>query len=264
MVVLSFHPVSGPTLRSIYRNLFQTWLEDFPAYSLTHHHQLAKVIFIKRENVNLTIFFPQTIGIEVDSIGNWTKYYPEGWYTQVDSPLGESIIHILYRDILEYWHETGENSPQFSPIMWTASVFPRGIRTRVIRALYSSLIFERDIRVWYPSVIFERDIRAWYPSVISELYIRALYSSVISKRDIQAWYSSVIFELEYHVVEGNAMINWLVTWYKSSSLIRQFTVIYYIIYSYSYWNQHHIAFNLHLDILVKCSMEIAPFGDQGG
>ena len=78
MVVLSFHPVSGPTLRSIYRNLFQTWLEDFPAYSLTHHHQLAKVIFIKRENVNLTIFFPQTIGIEVDSIWNWTKYYPEG------------------------------------------------------------------------------------------------------------------------------------------------------------------------------------------
>ena len=194
MVVLSFHPVSGPTLRSIYRNLFQTWLEDFPAYSLTHHHQLAKVIFIKRENVNLTIFFPQTIGIEVDSIGNWTKYYPEGWYTQVDSPLGESIIHILYRDILEYWHETGENSPQFSPIMWTASVFPRGIRTRVIRALYSIVIFERDIRVWYSSVISECDIRVWYPSVIFERDIRAWYSSVISECDIRAWYSSFIFE----------------------------------------------------------------------
>lgn len=45
MVVLSFLPVSGATLRSIYRNLLQSWLEDFPAYSLTHHRQLAKVRF---------------------------------------------------------------------------------------------------------------------------------------------------------------------------------------------------------------------------
>ncbi len=43
MTVLSFHALSTATLQSIYCNLFQTWLEDFPAYSLTHHHQLAKV-----------------------------------------------------------------------------------------------------------------------------------------------------------------------------------------------------------------------------
>lgn len=43
MLVLSFHGLSTATLQSIYCNLFQTWLEDFPAYSLTHHYQLAKV-----------------------------------------------------------------------------------------------------------------------------------------------------------------------------------------------------------------------------
>ncbi|XP_028405416.1 dynein heavy chain domain-containing protein 1-like isoform X2 [Dendronephthya gigantea] len=44
MIAFSFHALSTATLQSIYCNLFQTWLEDFPAYSLTHHHQLAKAI----------------------------------------------------------------------------------------------------------------------------------------------------------------------------------------------------------------------------
>lgn len=43
MIAFSFHALSPATLQSIYCNLFQTWLEDFPAYSLSHHHQLAKV-----------------------------------------------------------------------------------------------------------------------------------------------------------------------------------------------------------------------------
>ena len=42
-------------------------------------------------------------------------------------------------------------------------------------------------------------------------------------------HSSVVFELEYHVMEDNSMINLLVTWCKSSFLIRQFTVEVYII-----------------------------------
>ena len=43
MVVIAFHAMSTSTLQSVYCNLFQTWLEDFPAYSLSHHHQIAKV-----------------------------------------------------------------------------------------------------------------------------------------------------------------------------------------------------------------------------
>ena len=61
MTVLSFHSLSAATLQSIYCNLFQTWLEDFPAYSLTHHHQLAKVsqVYVKIQKViykNIYIF----------------------------------------------------------------------------------------------------------------------------------------------------------------------------------------------------------------
>ena len=37
-------------------------------------------------------------------------------------------------------------------------------------------------------------------------------------------HSSVVFELEYHVMGGNSVINSLVTWYKTSFLIGQFTV----------------------------------------
>ena len=43
MTVLSFFSLSSQSLRSIYSAVFLAWLEEFPAYSLTHHEQLAKV-----------------------------------------------------------------------------------------------------------------------------------------------------------------------------------------------------------------------------
>ena len=43
MTVLSFFSLSSESLRSIYSAVFLAWLEEFPAYSLTHHEQLAKV-----------------------------------------------------------------------------------------------------------------------------------------------------------------------------------------------------------------------------
>lgn len=43
MTVLSFFPLSSDSLRSIYRSVFVTWLEEFPTYSVTHHEQLGKV-----------------------------------------------------------------------------------------------------------------------------------------------------------------------------------------------------------------------------
>ena len=43
MTVISFFPLSSDTLEGIYSSVFQAWLEEFPAYSLTHHELLAKV-----------------------------------------------------------------------------------------------------------------------------------------------------------------------------------------------------------------------------
>lgn len=43
MTVLSFFSLSSESLQSIYSAVFLAWLEEFPAYSLTHHEQLAKV-----------------------------------------------------------------------------------------------------------------------------------------------------------------------------------------------------------------------------
>ena len=43
MTVLSFFPLSSDSLESIYSSVFLTWLEEFPAYSLSHHEHLAKV-----------------------------------------------------------------------------------------------------------------------------------------------------------------------------------------------------------------------------
>ncbi|XP_029192398.2 LOW QUALITY PROTEIN: dynein heavy chain domain-containing protein 1-like [Acropora millepora] len=44
MTVLSFFPLSSDSLRSIYRSVFVTWLEEFPTYSVTHHEQLGKAL----------------------------------------------------------------------------------------------------------------------------------------------------------------------------------------------------------------------------
>ena len=43
MTVLSFFSLSSNSLESIYSSVFLSWLEEFPAYSLTHHEHLAKV-----------------------------------------------------------------------------------------------------------------------------------------------------------------------------------------------------------------------------
>lgn len=43
MTVLSFFPLSSESLENIYSSVFQTWLEEFPAYSISHHEHLAKV-----------------------------------------------------------------------------------------------------------------------------------------------------------------------------------------------------------------------------
>ena len=43
MTVLSFFSLASESLQSIYSSVFLSWLEEFPAYSLTHHDQLAKV-----------------------------------------------------------------------------------------------------------------------------------------------------------------------------------------------------------------------------
>ena len=43
MTVLSFFPLASDSLQSIYSAVFLAWLEEFPAYSITHHEQLAKV-----------------------------------------------------------------------------------------------------------------------------------------------------------------------------------------------------------------------------
>lgn len=48
MTVLSFFPLSSESLENIYSSVFQTWLEEFPAYSISHHEHLAKVR--EREN----------------------------------------------------------------------------------------------------------------------------------------------------------------------------------------------------------------------
>ncbi|XP_073235787.1 dynein heavy chain domain-containing protein 1-like [Porites lutea] len=44
MTVLSFFSLSSESLQSIYSAVFLAWLEEFPAYSLTHHEQLAKAL----------------------------------------------------------------------------------------------------------------------------------------------------------------------------------------------------------------------------
>ena len=43
MTVLSFSPLSTDTLKWIYSSVVQSWLEEFPGYSLTHHKVLAQV-----------------------------------------------------------------------------------------------------------------------------------------------------------------------------------------------------------------------------
>ena len=43
MTVLSFFPLSCDSLETVYSSVFLSWLEEFPAYSLTHHEHLAKV-----------------------------------------------------------------------------------------------------------------------------------------------------------------------------------------------------------------------------
>ena len=43
MTVLSFFPLSSESLETIYSSVFQAWLGEFPAYSLSHHEHLAKV-----------------------------------------------------------------------------------------------------------------------------------------------------------------------------------------------------------------------------
>ena len=48
MTVLSFFPLSSESLENIYSSVFQAWLEEFPAYSISHHEHLAKVR--EREN----------------------------------------------------------------------------------------------------------------------------------------------------------------------------------------------------------------------
>ncbi|EDO49396.1 predicted protein, partial [Nematostella vectensis] len=44
MTVVSFLPLGRDTLEVIYSNVFRAWLEEFPAYSLTHHSAIAKVM----------------------------------------------------------------------------------------------------------------------------------------------------------------------------------------------------------------------------
>ena len=43
MTIVSFFPLASESLRSVYSAVFLAWLEEFPAYSLTHHEQLAQV-----------------------------------------------------------------------------------------------------------------------------------------------------------------------------------------------------------------------------
>ncbi|XP_048580282.1 dynein heavy chain domain-containing protein 1 isoform X3 [Nematostella vectensis] len=44
MTVVSFLPLGRDTLEVIYSSVFRAWLEEFPAYSLTHHSAIAKVM----------------------------------------------------------------------------------------------------------------------------------------------------------------------------------------------------------------------------
>ena len=43
MAVFSLFPMTSDELTSVYTAVFKAWLEEFPAYSLTHHKLLAHV-----------------------------------------------------------------------------------------------------------------------------------------------------------------------------------------------------------------------------
>lgn len=44
MTIVSFFPLASESLRRVYSAVFLAWLEEFPAYSLTHHEQLAQTL----------------------------------------------------------------------------------------------------------------------------------------------------------------------------------------------------------------------------
>ena len=46
MNIINMMPLSDESLRTIYTSIYKAWLEEFPAYSLTHIDPLAKVSFV--------------------------------------------------------------------------------------------------------------------------------------------------------------------------------------------------------------------------